>query len=69
MNGLRFVPAQADVKEPDVFVQGVHYPAMLVEKSGVWIKHAGSAMLSAVLTAAALRLCAVWSRLLTISIH
>ncbi|MBP3542529.1 MAG: helix-turn-helix domain-containing protein [Clostridia bacterium] len=46
MNGLRFVPAQADVKEPDVFVQGVHYPAMLVEKSGVWIKHAGSAMLS-----------------------
>lgn len=46
MEGLRFVSKRADENDSGVFVQGIHYPAMLVEKSGVWIKHAGSAMLS-----------------------
>lgn len=46
MSGLRFIPDQTEQNDPDVFVQGIHYPAMLVEQSGVWIKHAGSAMLS-----------------------
>lgn len=46
MEGLKFIPRQAEENESGVFVQGTHYPAMLVEKSGVWIKHAGSAMLT-----------------------
>lgn len=46
VEGLKFIPGKAEENESGVFVQGIHYPAMLVEKSGVWIKHAGSAMLT-----------------------
>ncbi len=39
------LPPLAENGDPGVFVQGVHTPAMLCQKSGVWIHSAGSAML------------------------
>ena len=41
-----FIPLQPDAGESGVFVQGVHVPAELIAKSGLWIESAGSAMLS-----------------------
>ncbi len=44
---VSFLPQAAvgENADPGVFVQGTHVPAPLVERSGVWIQTAGSAML------------------------
>lgn len=41
-----FIPINTDNDDPGVFVQGNHIPAELVEKTGVWIDRAGSAILT-----------------------
>ena len=41
-----FLPLAPEAGDPGVFVQGLHVPADLIEKSGLWIERAGSAMLS-----------------------
>lgn len=47
MSCVTFVPhtAAGENADPGVFVQGTHVPAPLIEKSGVWIASAGSAIL------------------------
>jgi AraC-like DNA-binding protein len=44
---MQFIPKPPviDSGDPGVFIQGTHTPAPLVERSGVWIHSAGSAML------------------------
>ena len=44
---VTFVPQapMGESADPGIFVQGTHVPAPLVERSGVWIKTAGSAIL------------------------
>lgn len=46
MDELRFIPINTEDSDPGVFVQGTHVPARLVEESGVWIREAGSAILT-----------------------
>ena len=46
MDELRFIPINTEDSDPGVFVQGIHVPARLVEESGVWIREAGSAILT-----------------------
>lgn len=46
MDEQLFYPINTDNTDPGVFVQGRQLPAELVEKSGVWIERAGSAILS-----------------------
>lgn len=41
-----FLPLHPEISDPGVFVQGVHTPSELIEKSGLWIERAGSAMLA-----------------------
>ncbi|MDD3334111.1 MAG: AraC family transcriptional regulator [Eubacteriales bacterium] len=41
-----FCPVGAEGDDSGVFVQGTQIPAALIEKCGVWIDHAGSAILS-----------------------
>ena len=47
MDSTIFLPLSPSAKNGDsgVFVQGTHRPAELVQKSGVWVHSAGSAML------------------------
>ena len=44
---VTFVPQapMGESADPGIFVQGTHLPAPLVERSGIWIKTAGSAIL------------------------
>ena len=44
---VTFVPQapMGESADPGIFVQGTHVPAPLVERSGIWIKTAGSAIL------------------------